>query len=86
MSPIFQELVTSIELGLYVEKASGPTVKTRLYLPFHECFVSKNEDGEALGEFMLIFQLCKTVRLSKFGPYLSICRSSDFTNFLLIAD
>ena len=41
-----------MELGLWVEKASGPTVRTRRYFPFHECFVTKND--EAAG-FMAIF-------------------------------
>ena len=54
----FQELVTSIELGLWVEKASGPTVRTRRYLPFHECLVTKND--EAAGLMAIIFLIFNT--------------------------
>ena len=54
----FQELVTSMELGLWVEKASGPTVRTRRYLPFHECLVTKND--EAAGLMAIIFLIFNT--------------------------
>ncbi len=46
ISPSFHEFVTSIEVGLKVENASSPTVSTRRYFPFHECFVTKNDEAD----------------------------------------